>query len=234
VRIERGQRLVEDARAVLVLGAVREVRVEEGRRLPPEDADRAPAAALRRREALRLRLGDAGRGEHLGGERRGEPRPDHHPGEVPAAEGAVLHAIDPVPQLTLVHGGSPPESRGAEGIRARRRGPRAGVARGKGPKIVARSYARGRRGVKAAAHPPQPITTSTSPALTACPGRTATSVTVPAAVARNSFSIFIASRTTRPAPGSTDCPGSTSTATTLPGIGATSRCPAPAAAVPSP
>ena len=48
VRIPGGQRLVEDARAVLVLGADGEVRVEERRALPPEGLERAAAAPLGR------------------------------------------------------------------------------------------------------------------------------------------------------------------------------------------
>src|SRR2546425_2676577 len=51
----------EDARAVLVLGAGGEMRVQQRRRLPPEDLQRAAAAAPGRRVLhLRLRLGHAG------------------------------------------------------------------------------------------------------------------------------------------------------------------------------
>ena len=46
VRIEGGERLVEDARAVLVLGADGEMRVEQRRRLPPQHLERAAAAAF--------------------------------------------------------------------------------------------------------------------------------------------------------------------------------------------
>src|ERR1051326_7706246 len=71
--------------------------------------------------------------------------------------------------------------------------------------------------------------TSSSPASTACPGRTHTSATVPVRGAPISFSIFIASRTTSPWPRSTFAPASTRTATTLPGMAArTSRAPSPA------
>jgi hypothetical protein len=60
------------------------------------------------------------------------------------------------------------------------------------------------------------------------PGRHVNLASRPGARGRNSFSIFIASSTTRPAPRSTRWPTSTSTATTLPGIGARSRWPAAA------
>ena len=54
VGVEGGQRLVEDAGGVRVLGAGREVRVEQGGRLPPERLDRAAAPALARRRSLSL------------------------------------------------------------------------------------------------------------------------------------------------------------------------------------
>src|SRR5262249_52025624 len=75
-------------------------------------------------------------------------------------------------------------------------------------------------------------TTSTSPGLTACPLSTRMSLTVPATVALNSFSIFIASRMTSPSPGRTACPTVTSTSTTRPGMGARSTWP-PAPAPPA-
>jgi hypothetical protein len=46
IAIPRGQRLVEHAAAVLVLGADGEVRIEQGRALPPQDLEKATAAAL--------------------------------------------------------------------------------------------------------------------------------------------------------------------------------------------
>src|SRR6267142_2831839 len=59
--IERRQRLVEDPRAVLVLGAGREMRIEERRRLPPQDLQRPAAATLGRRvRGLALGVGHAG------------------------------------------------------------------------------------------------------------------------------------------------------------------------------
>src|SRR2546422_389201 len=52
--------------------------------------------------------------------------------------------------------------------------------------------------------------TSEAPFSTACPTATWTVWTVPGRGARSSFSIFIASTTTRPAPASTRCPSATS------------------------
>src|SRR5438445_635258 len=63
--------------------------------------------------------------------------------------------------------------------------------------------------------------TSGAPFSTACPGATCTAATTAARGARSSFSISIASPTTRPAPASTRWPAATSTRTTSPGIGAT-------------
>src|SRR6185369_13716573 len=60
VRVVARERLVEEPAALLVLGADREVRVEQGRTLPEEHLERTTAAALRRPvRRLRLRLRDA-------------------------------------------------------------------------------------------------------------------------------------------------------------------------------
>src|SRR3990172_8318784 len=75
------------------------------------------------------------------------------------------------------------------------------------------------------------ITRRTSPGFTAWPASTRISLTVPVTPALNSFSIFMASRITRPSPGLTTWPTATSTSTTRPGMGALSTCP-PAAAAP--
>src|SRR5437867_9815121 len=56
LRIERDQRLVEDAWAILVLGADREVGIEERRGLPPEDLELTASATVGGREAVGLRL----------------------------------------------------------------------------------------------------------------------------------------------------------------------------------
>jgi hypothetical protein len=75
--------------------------------LPPEHLELAAAAPLGGREG-RLRLGvrHSRVGEHLGGHRRGQPQTDHHPGELTPAEGALLDLPNPLPKLTLVHGGA--------------------------------------------------------------------------------------------------------------------------------
>src|SRR6267378_2374954 len=62
--------------------------------------------------------------------------------------------------------------------------------------------------------------TSGAPFSTRSPALTWTCCTTPRRGARSSFSIFIASTTTRPAPASTSWPAVTSTRTTSPGIGA--------------
>ena len=48
IRVPARQRLVEDARAVLVLGSNREVRIEQGRTLPPQHLQQPAAATLGR------------------------------------------------------------------------------------------------------------------------------------------------------------------------------------------
>ena len=99
-----GQRLVEDAGGVLILGAGGEVRVQQGRRLPPQDSQRSAAPALARREARRLGLGgDAGGAQHLGGERRGETEADHRLHEAATAEAMRLDVLDERSDPGLVH-----------------------------------------------------------------------------------------------------------------------------------
>ena len=66
-------------------------------------------------------------------------------------------------------------------------------------------------------------TTSNVPVSTVWPSRTATSRTRPARGARSSFSIFMASTTTRPWPCRTSSPGATRTRRTRPGMGAIRR-----------
>ena len=104
VRIVGRQGFVEDARGVLVLGAVGEVRVQERRRLPPERLDQAATAPFRGIDApLSLRLRRAGRRQHLRGQGGRQTEPDHRLDEAPAAQAAALHLVDQRPQLTLVH-----------------------------------------------------------------------------------------------------------------------------------
>src|SRR5262249_57426051 len=91
VRVAARQGLVEDAGAVLVLGADGEVGVQVCRPLPPERLERAAAALLGRLvHEFALRLGDAGGGEHLGGQRGGEAQPDHQLNEAAAAHTSRL------------------------------------------------------------------------------------------------------------------------------------------------
>ena len=104
VGLEGGQRLVEDARAVLVLGAHGEVGVEECRRLPPEHLEGAAASALgggvRR---LRLGLGEPRRREHLVHEGCRQAEPQHGLHERPAGEPASLDLGQQSSQFSLVH-----------------------------------------------------------------------------------------------------------------------------------
>src|SRR5262249_4865248 len=80
--VERGKRLVEHARAVLVLGADREVGVQQGRRLPPEDLELPAAAAARRGEPVRPRLRrDAAGTQHPRSQRGAQAEAAHAPGE---------------------------------------------------------------------------------------------------------------------------------------------------------
>ena len=105
LHIPGGERLVEDAAAVLVLGADREMRIEQGRALPPQRLERPAAAALGRlvRVRLCLRLRDARIGEHLHRERRGQPVGDHLIDEGAARELAALNVSDQATQSLLVH-----------------------------------------------------------------------------------------------------------------------------------
>src|SRR4029078_10157413 len=98
------ERLIEDARAVLVLGTDRKVRIEQGGALPPENLQRPAATALRRLVVPPgLRAGDARIGEHLRRERRGEPDGDHAVDEGAARELAPLYVCDKATQCLLVH-----------------------------------------------------------------------------------------------------------------------------------
>ena len=86
VGIPRRERLVEDARAILILGAGGEVRVEQGRSLPPESLERAAAASLGGLVGdLGLGLCHARRREHLSRHRRRQSERDHALYEMAAA-----------------------------------------------------------------------------------------------------------------------------------------------------
>ena len=79
------------------------------------------------------------------------------------------------------------------------------------------------RAAAMAADARQLTTIRSRPASTEVPSVTSILATVPARLTVSSFSIFIASTTTRPWRASTASPTATSTLTTLPGIGATTR-----------
>ena len=102
------ERLVEDARAFLVLGAVRKVRLKQGGALPPQHPQCAAAAALGRLVVrYRLRLGDAGVHQHHRGHRRGEAEADHLLDETATGQLARTHVVDQCTQFTLLHHDSP-------------------------------------------------------------------------------------------------------------------------------
>src|SRR5206468_2400273 len=104
LRVERGERLVEHPRAVLVLGADGEVRVQERRGLPPEYLELPAAAATRRGEPVRPRLcRNRGGAQHLGGKRRGEAEPDHDPGEIAARQARGPNVRDETVDISFVH-----------------------------------------------------------------------------------------------------------------------------------
>src|SRR5439155_1008050 len=98
------ERLVEDARGVLVLGAGGEVGVQERRRLPPERLYEAPAAPPGGAEGpLRLRLRDAGGREHLSGHGRRQTQANYDLDETPAAQRSRPQLTDQRPELALFH-----------------------------------------------------------------------------------------------------------------------------------
>ena len=100
--IEVGERLVEDPRAFRVLDADREVRVEDGRRLPVEQPQRAPAASPRRGRSRGPGLGQTRGGEQVGRDRRAEPEADHGLNEVPSAQPAYLYLAEQLPEGSQV------------------------------------------------------------------------------------------------------------------------------------
>jgi hypothetical protein len=104
IGIPARQRLVEDARAVLVLGPDREVRIEQRRTLPPEDFQRPAATALGRLVLeFGLRPGDARIGQHLRRQRPGQSDSDHSLHKIAAREFTGLNVADQTPQCMLVH-----------------------------------------------------------------------------------------------------------------------------------
>jgi hypothetical protein len=109
--VEVGERLVEDARGRDVLHADGQVRVQDRRRLPVEEPERAAAAAPRRRGAGRLgaRRGGA---EELRGERSGEPEAGRRGDEPPAAQPPGADRVDQRAERVLVHRASGRRLRG--------------------------------------------------------------------------------------------------------------------------
>ena len=108
IGVPPGQRLVEHARAVLVLGADREVRVQQRRALPPQHLERPAAAALGRLvDRLLRRHGHTGERQHLRRHGRGEAECDHGAGECAARQPAPPHVLDQTTQVLFVHCGSP-------------------------------------------------------------------------------------------------------------------------------
>src|SRR5207249_8745605 len=98
------ERLVEETRAVTVLHADRQVRVQDGGRLPPQELQLAAAPAPRWSEGRPLRLGvsDAGLSAKLGDQRLCEPEPQQSADELATAERARPHPPERLAQLVLV------------------------------------------------------------------------------------------------------------------------------------
>ena len=104
VRIPAGEGFVEHPRAVLVLGAGGEMRVQQGGALPPQHLERPAAAALGRLVAgLRLGLGRAADGEQLGRQRRREADRCHTAHEAAAGQLPATDLADQSFEFTLVH-----------------------------------------------------------------------------------------------------------------------------------
>ncbi len=103
VGVPSRERLVEDARAVLILGADREMRVQQGRALPPQELQ-CPAAAGFGRRVFELagRHRDAAMGEHLGDKRSAEAERHHLAQERPSRALAGAHLLDLLTQLLFV------------------------------------------------------------------------------------------------------------------------------------
>ena len=104
VGVPAGQRLVEDARGLLVLGADGEVRIEQRRRLPPQQLERTAAAPLGRLVVgSGRRRGDAVGRQHLARQRRGEPQGHHAVHERAAGHSSRLDVSDQAAQSSFIH-----------------------------------------------------------------------------------------------------------------------------------
>ena len=104
VGVEARERVVEDLRAELVLGAGGEVRVQQRRRLPQQDAQRPAAATLgglvgRRRRRLR----HTGIGEQQPGHRRADAEGGETLHEASSRQRAAAHRLDLTTELAFVH-----------------------------------------------------------------------------------------------------------------------------------
>ncbi len=111
IRVPARERLVEQARAVLILGAGREMRIEQRRSLPPQQLERAAAARFRRRVGRR-RFGhrDAADRQELIGQRRRQPDRRHASQESASGKAPGLHPLDRATKLVRVHSVSIPAS----------------------------------------------------------------------------------------------------------------------------
>src|SRR5262249_6864247 len=107
VRIVGGQGLIKDPRAVEVLRSSAEMWIQQGRCLPPEDAQGAAAAAPDRPERrFGLRMSAAGWGEHSGRHRCGQPERGHRPDECAPGEVSRHDLADHFVKPVFVHGRS--------------------------------------------------------------------------------------------------------------------------------
>ena len=103
------ERLVEDPGRVHVFRAGGEVRVEQGRRLPPQRAQGPAPASLARREhrLLGLCVDNAHGPQDLGGHGRRQPEPDQDLREPPPAQMPDLDLSPQVAKRLLIHGAPP-------------------------------------------------------------------------------------------------------------------------------
>ncbi len=106
IGVVASQRLVERTRAFLILDAGGEVRIEECRPLPQQQAQRTATAALhgfvRRLGGAALGMRDIG--QHGRGQRQAHPQRGHAADEVAARQRAVAHLLDQFAQTVFIHG----------------------------------------------------------------------------------------------------------------------------------
>ena len=101
------ERLIEEACRVQVLLPGGEVRVEQRRTLPPQQAQESASPAALRRERLHigaraLRRGSTGQGEHLCCHRDGDAELGHRRRESASRQHTVLHVVDQDPRDLFV------------------------------------------------------------------------------------------------------------------------------------